>query len=105
MEIIRGRPEAAGDLAPVSAVKLGVELLRNLTLSWVTFEEEGNKKKTREHPMKSENKGREQGKTVKVVKGKVFHPGVEGTREVGGVESSQEGWRKRETRRESTEAA
>lgn len=84
MEIIRGRPEAAGDLAPVSAVKLGVELLRNLTLSWVTFEEEGNKKKTREHPRKSENKGREQGKTVKVVKGKVFHPGVEGTREVGG---------------------
>lgn len=90
MEIIRGRPEAAGDLAPVSAVKLGVELFKNPTLSWLTFEEEGNKKKTREPPMKSENKGREHGKTVKVVKGKVFHPGVEGTRG-GGVMSGRVG--------------
>lgn len=107
VEIIRGRPEAAGDLAPVSAVKLGVELLKNPTLSWLTFEQEGNKKKTREPPTKPEKKGWELGKIVKVVKGKAFHTGVEGTQGFGGVrvESSQEGWQRKERRRESTEAA
>lgn len=93
MEITRGRPEAAGDLARVSGVKLRVELFSNPTLSWLTFEGERNlgRKGTERKvesctnpntPMESESKEREQGQNVKVVKDKVFHPGAE--REGGG---------------------